>query len=260
MRVLNPTTEDPSFSTVADDGQVWVRNRPVLEEVFVSEMLTRVWGAILAAADSRRRICHAEPIARNTLIGHLEARHLALRQMVNGSDMPLNELAEIDRLRRRTERWTDLLLGHLVKQYDVADFAFEPRRALDFGSEQLSASPTTSPCVVWDFLLASLRLSFPKKPCRSPVSMQIHRGITGSVMACFPPDAFQGDGPLKSVSVLRIGRSGLHPEGPPDQGLARQDEQNATLAAQKGQASKATWARTSRISFSQFRRRSRPYD
>src|SRR5262245_55891439 len=57
--------------------------RGVLEEILTSEVLTRVWAAVLSAHDRRHRTRDAEPIGRSVFIGHLEARHRALRLLVS---------------------------------------------------------------------------------------------------------------------------------------------------------------------------------
>ncbi len=211
---------------VSEHHTLWKRTEPVIEEILIGEVLTRVWATVLTAADRQRRICHAEPLGRSAMVGHLEARHRALSLILNGSHVPKNELAKTDRLRRRTERWTDLLLGHLVKRYGVGEFAFDERRALDFGEDQLSESAGGTANAAWEFILTGLRLAFPPTQTVEPHDLKTHDGIMNSIVACFPTDAFQSSGPLKSDLSARISRSSLHPEGPPQQ---QQQQQQADV-------------------------------
>ena len=249
MRCLNGQPVHVPGSSAAQDRAAWERSKPIIQEIFVSEILTRIWTAVLTAADRRRHIRHAEPLVRSTLVGHLEARHLALSRMVNGPGVSISELSQVDRLRRRSERWTDLLLGHLVKQYGLGEFAIEERRALDFGNNQIGSGIDHSPSVVWDFILAGLQLAFPKSLVVQPPHQDDHDGIIRSVIACFPPNAFQPTGPFQSVLGARIRHSSLHPEGPP-----RQPAESRTTT-RPPRESQALPPSSTGINFSKLRRR-----
>ena len=211
IRQMGQRNASPADSSSKDRSN-WKPIRSTITEVFVGEVLTRVWTAILVAADRHRGVRHAEPIARSVLIGHLEARRCALDLMVNASDITLQELAELDRIRRRVERWTDLLMGYLVVQYDVGEFAFEELRARDFARDQLSEGASES---VRMLVLAGAHLAFSGEPMNVEVKSADQQRVVQSVFECFPSDAFCEFGPLKSLSTLRLGRSGLVPESPP---------------------------------------------
>jgi len=134
---------------------------PVVAEVFVSEILTRVWAATLTASDHVRNVRHAAPLAVNVFDGHAKARHSALTWMVDRIHDSEKNVVTLDQLRRRSERWTDLLLGHLVVRYPVAEFAFDRDRAYDFGSDQRSQQIENPQATVWKLIQAGLRISFP---------------------------------------------------------------------------------------------------
>lgn len=193
----------------------WDRIEPVIEEVFVTEVVTRVWGAVLTALDRTRGTQELEPLARNVLLGHLEARRRALGLMVTGAYVSPADVAQIDRKRRRIERWTDFLLGALVERFGVDDFAFDGERARDFGLEQRTRAASQQPGVVWDMILLSLRMAFPVDRARVSPNEDWHQEIVGSILACFPEEAFHPDGPFKSLLRCRIDRSGEQAEGPP---------------------------------------------
>src|SRR5664279_725179 len=61
-----------NFSTQAGDPKWrqchWPRIQCIMEEIISSEMLTRVWAAVLCAHDRRHQLCEAEPIARSVLL------------------------------------------------------------------------------------------------------------------------------------------------------------------------------------------------
>ena len=56
----------------------WLEIRATFDEIFVSELLTRVWTAVVVARDRLLGTDSAEPIARNVLATHMEARNRAL--------------------------------------------------------------------------------------------------------------------------------------------------------------------------------------
>jgi len=252
LRCLNRYQADLRTTAPAERRVVSKQVEPVIEEVFVSEILIRVWSAVLTAADHRRSTNHAEPIARSVLLGQLKARQLAMRLMVNCPHELLDRAALLDRLRRKTERWTDLLLGHLVVRYPVVDFAFDERRARDFGSEQLASRVAGPDDRVWDLILAGLRLAFPIKQTLLATDSGHGCQIVRSVLSTFPADAFMVDGPFKSVLHGRIDRSGIHPEESPLKSVPRSAGKTRT-------EKRATSSSTSRsISFADLRRRGRP--
>jgi hypothetical protein len=179
----------------------------VLEEIFVSEILTRTFTAILIAGDQRLQLTSAEPIARNVYRGHLQARQHALEILVNAPQMTTEQCAQVDRLRRKVERWTDLLLGPLVLRYNVGEFCFSESRAKDFGSEHRTDTKLQTTDAVWSLVLVGLRLAFPQTRQLPPEREQLHNQVVESVLACFPSQAFRAEGPFKSANLGRLARS-----------------------------------------------------
>lgn len=182
-----------------EHAELWRELEPVLSEIFVSEILTRVWGAILTALDWELSCHDYEPIARNVLIGHLDARRRALILLASDGRVSQEHLARVDQIRRRVERWTDLLLGHLVDHYPVEDFAFEPQRAHDFCSEDLLQSANRPRQQAWNLVLIGLKMAFPEPAEIDPPNELLQHQIVSSMLQCFPPEAFLGDGPFRSL-------------------------------------------------------------
>jgi len=238
IRRLQPRPSSPTSAK----HLCWNQTRRLVTEVFVSEVLTRVWTSVLVASDRRQAIRYAEPIARSVLVGHLEARRCCLELMVNGADVPLHELIELDRIRRRAERWTDVLLGPLVRQYPVSEFAFDTQRAADFARDLAGRGPSH---LVWTLVLAGVQLAFADDRPGGPVvdSPQAAQpsGVTSkggslptssaglvsdvasdqlaivqAILACFPADAFTEDGVFKSLVHLRASRSGAVSDRQPE--------------------------------------------
>ncbi len=189
----------------------------IASDLLIGELLTRVAGAVLTACDRRQRLRRAEPIARNVLTVHQQCRASVLRLLLHSTCLPADQLAELDRLRRRVERWTDVLIGPLVAHYgnELADFAFDPRRARDFGEEQSLARFGSTARPAWSFLLAGLRSAFPSPP-RPTSANDPTLPILRSILALFPDDAFHPEGPIQSLQQTRVARASEHSEGPHD--------------------------------------------
>lgn len=189
----------------------------IASDLLIGELLTRVAGAVLTACDRRQRLRRAEPIARSVLTVHQQCRASVLRLLLHSNCLPADQLAELDRLRRRVERWTDVLLGPLVAHYgnELADFAFDPRRARDFGEDQSQARFGSTSRPAWSFLLAGLRSAFPNHHSHLS-SNDPTLPILRSIMALFPADAFHAEGPIQSLQKTRVARASEHSEGPPD--------------------------------------------
>src|SRR6266568_9438752 len=90
----------------------WPRVRPVLEEILATELLTRMWTATACAYDAARSDQDLEPVARSVFTGHLDARRRLLTLLADGQVIRRPESVELDHLRRRVERWTDMLLAY----------------------------------------------------------------------------------------------------------------------------------------------------
>ena len=185
---------------------IWRELEPLLNEVFVSEILTRVWAAVLTASDRRREKKLAGPIARHTVSSHIEARHRAMTLMVNGPQISLAELARVDRVRRKAERWTDLLLGHLIVNYGGEELAFEPDRAIDFAESQVREIVRATDEPVWEFVQVGIRLAFNGLASCDAPSESWNRGILRSILGSFPMDLFDEYGLAKSTMRTRIER------------------------------------------------------
>lgn len=214
LDALHAWPRDVQQASPPERTALWEQTEPVLIEVFINEMPARVWGAILTASDRTRGICDAEPIARNILLGQMEVRQRALHLMVHGPHVTLDQIAAIDRLRRRIERWTDLFLGHLVKRYGLGDFAVDVERALDFGEEQLQAAGNPQERPIWDLYFVCLHAAFPEISPSRRFDEQFRLEICRSMLAAFPSDAFREAGPLKSTWLARLTRSSADQRNP----------------------------------------------
>jgi hypothetical protein len=179
---------------------------PLIEEILVSEVLTRVWTAVAAAHDQHRRRSELSPVCRSIFIGHLEARNRALQLLVNHNYTALEEAVTLNRLRRRCERWSDLLLSRIAEFVDVRDLAFDFERVGDFQRELGAGSSAANSTFAWQLVLGSIRASFASGLASVSPSADLNAKIASSILACLSSDLFDSTGRLKSAWVHRLER------------------------------------------------------
>lgn len=206
LRSLDRVISEASVTPPEAHIQLWASAEPIIAEVFVTEILTRVWATILTAADFHRKEAIGGPIAIHTLKGHTEARNRSLTLMANTLQVPVAKMSQVDRLRRKSERWSDLLIGHLVLNYQLDEFAFESNRSVEFGQSQMREIIAATDEPVWEFVLAGVRLAFSSVDTLATPSDVWNRGVVRSVLGSFPADSFDDTGTFKSVRRVRIER------------------------------------------------------
>jgi hypothetical protein len=177
--------------------------RGVTEEVLTGEILTRVWTALLTAYDRRRGSNDVEPVARSVYLGHSEARHRVLTMMRQSADID-DEGERLNRVRHSAEWWTDLLIGQLLRIYDVREFAFDPKRAKMLADDVKSRLPRSGGDPFWTLVLASARASFQATLSRQSLNADLNARIAAGILSCFSPDLFDSIGLPRSLCLLRL--------------------------------------------------------
>jgi hypothetical protein len=227
------------FSTEASHPTPeWRRTRwplfcAVLEEVLTGEVLTRVFAAVMSAHDQEQGTDDASPLTRSIMLGHLEARTRVLRHLVRGPGIRAEEALRLNRLRRRAERWIDLLVGHLAGEVDVRQFAIDPSRAVDFGEDLGYQSRLSGGRHAWPLVQASLQAAFGQGLSPLSPNADLNDRIGTSVLSCFPPELFDSTGVFRSLWMVRLTNGTADAEGMLDDLLgpekipASQDELDA---------------------------------
>jgi hypothetical protein len=187
--------------------------RGMLEEILAGEVLTRVWSAAMCAYDRAHGADQMEPVARSVLIGQIEARHRVLTILVGRSGLTAEEAMRLDALRRRTERWADVLVGHLAAEYDVSQFAVDPDRARDFADDFAQQHQQEGGRFAWPMVLASLRAAFCEWLEPASPNPDLNAQIAASILTCFPAEVFDGIGTIQSEWSLRISHIAGEAEG-----------------------------------------------
>jgi len=161
------------------------RVQGTMEDVLASELLTRTWAAVGCSFDLEHKRTDFEPIVRRVLVDHMEARHRVFQGLLHEEGQSVLDTARLNKLRRQTERWTDMMLGHLACDFDVAEFAFDPDRVCEFSNDLHDERQLTGNAATWDLILASLRSAyrrFSRTPSPHP---ELNQSIATSILACF---------------------------------------------------------------------------
>src|SRR4051794_34439953 len=134
----------------------WIVLRSTLDEIFVSDLLTRVWTALVAARDQRWSTDSCDTVTRNVFSAQLDARHRALELLLDRNAMTARQAVSIDRARRKAERWTDALLGALAGVCDFREFAIDQDRAGEFAVDLARHRGDGMQEAFWRLLMLSL--------------------------------------------------------------------------------------------------------
>jgi hypothetical protein len=182
----------------------WLAVRPVLEEILGSDVLTRVWTGLGCGWDQRRQQVLYEPLLRSVSQGHVEARNRVLNIMVYGRGFSLTDVASLNRFRGRMESWTDMLLGYVMAEHDVREFAFDAERTEDFAESLRGRSHVAGGDPARQLLLATLRGAFQSDLHRYSPNAELNRRIATSILACLDEDLFDATGMLRSAWIERL--------------------------------------------------------
>jgi hypothetical protein len=185
----------------------WPRIRPVLEEILTSELLTRIWTAASTAYDAARQDQDLEPIARNIYSGHLDIRRRLLGLMTDGRTLSGREVEALDQLRRRVERWGDMLLAHLADEVPIEEFAFDAERACDFAVDLDRRAAHDERDFTTQLMFASLRASFSTGLSDRSPNSDLSRKIGSAVLACFRDELAISSGLSPALWLERICRT-----------------------------------------------------
>lgn len=186
---------------------VWPRVMPALEEILVSELLTRQWTAATVAHDENRSDENLSPIARNIWLSHLDARRRLLQFMADGRAIEADQAQSLDRLRRRIERWNDMLLAHLNPLIDTAEFAFDGPRARDFADDLAPHASSEERQLACQIVQASLAASLGSSLHDRSPNADLNRKIGAAILACLPTDLLAAGEVASSLWLERMART-----------------------------------------------------
>lgn len=200
LRTFRDSQDAPPESRRA----AWRVIRGVLEEILASEVLTRVWTGCVILHEREIHSRVASGIVRSILLGHGEARLRTLKILLDEMSTHQDETLYLNRLRRRAESWTDLLIGHLPQDAEIHELAFNPQRAQDFAQDLQEQPALRQGSFTWQLLMAALQNSFPTSLRSSTPHAELNKQIAAGILATFEPGVFNATGVMHGRLVRRV--------------------------------------------------------
>jgi len=182
----NDTERSEGLRAKGKVGQRGWRLVASVEEILLSELLSRIWAALLVGYDRQHELQQAGPLARSILQDHLEVRSRVLHLLLQPDEHLISEAARLNQLRTQVERWTDLLLAALAELVPPTAFAFDPSRVQDFAGDFSLRTPPAQRQQAWKLALASLRKSFPTNLQPGSANPDLNKAIAQAVVQCLP--------------------------------------------------------------------------
>jgi hypothetical protein len=182
----------------------WMVLRSTLDEIFVSDLLTRVWTALVAARDGRWATDSSDTVTRSVFASQLDARHRALELLLDRDAMTARQALSIDRVRRKAERWTDALLGALADVCDLREFAIDQDRAGEFALDLARHRGDRMQDSFWRLLMLSLSSAFRRGMSPDAANPEANARITANILGSFRAELFDSTGLYHSLWMVRI--------------------------------------------------------
>lgn len=193
-----------SLRSVADAVDRWEEIKPIVDEMLVSELLTRVWSAIADVHDQAFREPMYQPIARNILIAHVDVRNRIWTMLFNELNLPTEVLKTVALQRRRVERWTDLLLAHLPNPDVVASWAIDAERMSDFRDDLVDERRTLPNSAASELLVGSLQAALREDinidRGATPATSDLNRRIDAALYTAVEP--FRTDADMSQTETV----------------------------------------------------------
>ncbi len=179
-------------------ARLWAEMVPTLEEILISEPLTRIVAYIASHLERRRADADWGPLSHSVLDSHIEARHRCLNLMVFGYGFPVERAVRLNRLRRLLEAFNDRLIGCLPALSGLDRYAFEVRAVANAQLEsRLQALTSRSVDVHLQSLSASLGSTVKTEYEQRSPNSQFNQRIAEAALAMLPEDVFDSFGVLR---------------------------------------------------------------
>jgi hypothetical protein len=184
----------------------WHEHLVVMEEVLVTDMLTRVIAALAIGLDeSSDREDEVSPVTHCIHLSHLDASNRVHRMMIRGRGSSVQDAVRLNRLRRGVERWTDAFIGRMSYQSpSTIQYAFDLGRA-----EQFALETRSYPCgpardtAAW-LMNAAMHDMLQRRTSPEPALPEANRAVATSVLMMMRPEYFDSVGVLKSLWMNRL--------------------------------------------------------
>jgi hypothetical protein len=130
-----------------------------------------------------------------------------LQLVADGRALDPDKSQSLDQLRRRMDRWCDMLLAHLSPLIDTMEFAVDAARARDFADDLTPHASTAERTLTCQIVQASLSASLAQAlDDRSP-NGDLNRKIAAAILACMPESLLASGEIAGSLWLERMSRT-----------------------------------------------------
>ncbi|MDG2183112.1 MAG: hypothetical protein P8L78_15590 [Mariniblastus sp.] len=192
---------EQDFANCDPGHDPWPAFEIVVQEILLSELLTRVWSATVITHDWYHQQDEMHGVAHSVHVAHIEAKNRAIRILLHAR--PQNEAVfdRLNRLRRRVERWTDMFLGQLPNGEKASVFGFDRSRVLDFNREQDDA--LESEIVMRQRVIAaSFSVDVVRDQTPYAANPDLNRELAAGILDFFTADRFDSNSMPKSTRMI----------------------------------------------------------
>lgn len=170
-----------------DGHRPWPALTIIVEEIFYSEILTRIWTAVFSISQRNEIDREKEAIVRAVWIGHLAARSQSLQLIYLGQQSGDEAAQKLDALRKKLERWSDILLSRFSHLGDLSQFAFDVERMNEWAHEQ-EGSSAEHRAQQWSLLKESLNKALDDCHSHPAANPDLNRQIALTISSCLPQE------------------------------------------------------------------------
>lgn len=173
--------------------EFWTESAPILEEIFLAEVCTRIWCATLAVIDDERLHGELDPIARSVFVANLEIRRRALRMLLFARGLPAVPTTTLNMLRRDCEIWTDSFLALMTPQRIAHQFCFDRHRLNQLARKnKLSSAKVTTER--HQYQLVTIRYALGSRGSNPASCAELNTEIAATILSCLPTNVFDSCG------------------------------------------------------------------
>ena len=182
---------------------LWKAIRPTLEEIFLSDVLSRVVAAFGARLESQGIDADIGPIAHSVHTTQEDIRHRCLRLLITPG-LPVDQAVELNRIRFALENWTDTFLSQLPMGIEILPFCFRPDRTQDLLQEAADRTTDQAKLVAWQLMSSSCQ-SWMSKNCPSTsANPTLNQQIGEASLAMLHPGRLTSLSPFPPLASDRI--------------------------------------------------------
>ena len=183
----------------------WCDHVAVLEDVLVTDLLTRVIAAMAAGLDEAAGTDEISPVTHAVHLTHLEARNRVQQMMLFGRGNSVQDAVRLNRLRQGVERWIDALIGRMsARTPGTLRYAINIGRATTHAEETRDLGHGAARQTACWVMNAAMHDMLRTRTSETAALPDANKKVAQSVMLMLRPDLFDSVGVLKSLWLHRL--------------------------------------------------------